>query len=384
MLPGTAQRQLVDATREFVQREIAPHAGAWERAGAGVPETLLARLGELGYFGLLVPRELGGSALDMRSYARVTEELAAGDCGLANLVNVSNSPVCAALRDHGSAAQHARWLVPLAGGRLRACFMLTEAAAGSDAAAITTRARRSANGWRIDGVKRFVTAGQSAHLALVVAVTEPQAGKRGISTFLVPTDTPGYRVLRVEDKLGHRNCDTCEVALDGVELGDEHLLGAPGEGYRIALAYLNGGRIGVAAQAVGVARAALEHAMAYARQRETFGRPIVAHQAVGFRLAHMATRLAAARALTLDAAARVDAGEDAAVAASMAKAEASSMAEDVTSAALQVHGGQGYLRDCPVEKLYRDARVLSIYEGTNDIQQLVIARAIAAGWSPRP
>ncbi|MEQ8660023.1 MAG: acyl-CoA dehydrogenase family protein, partial [Gammaproteobacteria bacterium] len=311
MLPSAEQRQLIDATRAFVQRDITPHAAAWERAGAGVPAALLERLGALGYFGLLTPRAFGGSGLDMTAYARVTEELAAGDCGLTNLVNVSNSPVCTALHDHGTPAQRTRWLAPLASGRLRACFMLTEAAAGSDAAAITTRATRTAHGWRLDGVKRFVTAGQSAHLALVVAVSDPAAGKRGISTFLVPTATPGYRVLRVEDKLGHRNCDTCEVALEGVEIDDEHLLGAAGDGYRIALAYLNGGRIGVAAQALGVARAALEHAITHARERATFGRPIVEHQAVGFRLADMATRLAAARALTLAAAARVDAGLDA-------------------------------------------------------------------------
>ncbi|MEQ8494463.1 MAG: acyl-CoA dehydrogenase family protein [Gammaproteobacteria bacterium] len=384
MLPSTEQRQLIDATRDFVAREIAPHAGTWETTGTGVPTALLERLAALGYFGLLTPRALGGSGLDMTSYARVTEELAAGDCGLTNLVNVSNSPVCAALVEHGTPAQHTNWLAPLAAGRLRGCFMLTEAAAGSDAAAVRTRAVRTSGGWRLDGVKRFVTAGRSAQLALVVAVSDPAAGKRGISAFLVPTDTPGYRVLRVEDKLGHRNCDTCEVALDGVEVGNEHLLGAPGAGLRIALSYLNGGRIGVAAQALGVARAALEHAIAYARERTTFGQPIVRHQAVGFRLARMASRLAAARALTLAAAARVDAGANAAVEASMAKAEASAMAEAVTSAALQVHGGQGYLRDCPVEKLYRDARVLSIYEGTNDIQHLVIARAIDSGWSPRP
>lgn len=377
-------RQLIDSTRDFVEREIIPHAAAWERTGSGIPDDVLTRLGALGYFGLLVPCEAGGSGLDLVAYAQVTEELAAGDCGLCNLVNVSNSPVAAAIRDHGTPTQIARWLEPLAAGHLRGCFLLTEAAAGSDAAAIATRAQRSAHGWRLSGVKRFVTAGHSAQLALIVAVTDAAAGKRGMSTFLVPTTSPGYRVLRLEDKLGHRNCDTAEVALDDVEVGDEHLLGRVGEGYRIALAYLNGGRIGVAAQAVGVARAALEAALAYAGERQTFGQPIIEHQAVGFRLADMAIELSAARALTLHAARLATAGHAAVAEASMAKTFASAMAETVTSAALQVFGGAGYTRDCPVEKLYRDARVLSIYEGTNDIQHLVIARALAAGWSPRP
>lgn len=377
-------RALIDATRDFVAGTIAPSAASWESSASGIPAEVFARLGELGYFGLLVPREHGGSELDLVSYAEVTEELAAGDCGLCNLVNVSNSPVAAAIRDHGTPAQIMRWLQPLAAGRLRACFMLTEAGAGSDAAAIATRAERIAGGWRLSGSKRFVTAGQSAHLALVVAVTDAAAGKRGISTFLVPTSSPGYRIARLEDKLGHRNCDTAEVVLDGIELDDEQLLGQAGDGYRIALAYLNGGRIGVAAQAVGVARAALEAALAYAAERQTFGQAIISHQAVGFRLAEMATQLSAARALTLHAAALADAGADAVAAAAMAKTFASSMAETVTSAALQVFGGAGYTRDYPVEKFYRDARVLSIYEGTNDIQHLVIARALAGGWSLRP
>ena len=331
----------------------------------------------------MIPAEFGGSGLDATAYVRVTEELAAGDCGLCNRQRLQFT-VAAALVDHGNTTQRARWLPALAAGRLRGCFLLTEADAGSDAAAIRTRATRSAAGWRLDGVKRFVTAGQSAGLALVVAVSDPAAGKRGLTTFLVPTTTPGYRVSRLEDKLGHRNCDTAEIVLDGVEIDDGHRLGAVGAGYRIALAYLVGGRLGVAARGSGVARAALDAALAYARERQTFGQAIIAHQAVGFRLADMATRLAAARALTLAAAARAAAGDDAATAAAMAKAFATDMAEQVCSAAIQVFGGAGYTRDYPVEKYYRDARVLSIYEGTNDIQHLVIARALAAGWSPLP
>ncbi|MBX9609574.1 MAG: acyl-CoA dehydrogenase family protein [Gammaproteobacteria bacterium] len=379
MIPSAEQAALAAAAREFVASEIAPHAARWEEIGAGVPAAVLAGLAALGYFGMLVPAAQGGAGLDMLSYAMVTEELAAGDCGLSNLVNVSNSPVCAALRDHGSTAQHARFLAPLARGELRGCFLLTEPHAGSDASAITTRATRRGDRWLLNGTKCFVTAGKSAQLAMIIAVTDVSAGKRGISAFLAPTDAPGYRVTRLEDKLGHRNCDTAEVVLEDLELDDAQLLGRAGDGYRIALAYLEGGRIGVAAQAVGVARAALEAALGYARSRETFGQPILEHQAVGFRLAEMATQLEAARQLTWHAAALASAGQSALLAASMAKAFATAMAEKVCSDALQVHGGAGYTRAHPVEKYYRDARVLSIYEGTNDIQNLVIARALAKG-----
>lgn len=383
MLLSGAQQSVRDAARTFAERIIAPHAAGWERNGGGIPETVLQQMGEHGYFGLLAPQHCGGSALDYVSYAAIVEEFAAADCGLANLMCVSNSPVTTALRDHGSAEQHQRYLSPLAAGQMRGCFMLTEAAAGSDAAAIATRAEPDAGGFRLHGQKQFVTAGQSAHLALVIAVTDRLAGKRGMSAFLVPTAAPGYRVTRLDDKLGHRNCDTAEVLLDGIAVGREQLLGAPGDGYRIALAYLQGGRIGVAAQALGVARAALEAAIAYAGQRETFGQPIREHQAIGFRLAEMATELTAARQLTLHAAALADTGARALVEASMAKAYASAMAERVCSNALQIHGGYGYTRDCAVEKYYRDARVLSIYEGTNDIQNLVIARELGVNWQPR-
>ena len=378
LLSGEAL-QIRDAARRFAQREIAPFAAGWEQTGTGVPENVLGALAAQGYFGLLVPTALGGSGLDMLAYALVTEELAAADCGICNLVNVSNSPVSTALRDHGTPTQHARFLAPLARGERRGCFLLTEPHAGSDASALRTTARGTGRGWVLNGTKCFVTAGRSAHLALVVAVTDASAGKRGISAFIVATDTPGYRVTRLEDKLGHRNCDTAEVVLDSVEVGDDHLLGKCGDGYRIALAYLEGGRIGVAAQSVGVARAALEAALTYARERESFGQPIIQHQAVGFRLARMATRLEAARQLTWHAASLASHGQSALLAASMAKAFASEAAEEICSDALQVLGGAGYTRNHPVEKFYRDARVLSIYEGTNDIQNLVIARQLAAG-----
>ena len=379
MLLSQEQQALRAAAREFAQSEIAVHAQRWEQEQHGVPPAVLARMAELGYFGMLVPTALGGSGLDMLSYALITEEFAAADCGLANLMNVSNSPVCAAIRDYGSADQHAALLAPLARGELRGCFLLTESHAGSDAAAIRTRATRHGACWVLSGAKHFVTAGQSAQLAMIIAVTDPAAGKRGISVFLAPTAARGYRVARLEDKLGHRNCDTAEVVLEDLELGDDALLGQPGQGYRIALAYLEGGRIGVAAQAVGVARAALDAALVYGRERKTFGHAIIEHQAVGFRLAQMATKLEAARQLTWHAAALASAGVSALMAASMAKAFASQVAEEVCSAALQIHGGAGYTRNHAVEKFYRDARVLSIYEGTNDIQHLVIARELARG-----
>lgn len=365
------------AARRFAQHAIAPFAGQWEALGTGVPEETLAALAAHGYFGLLAPEGVGGSGVDMLAYAVITEELAAADCGICNLVNVSNSPVSTALRDHGTPAQHEKFLRPLARGSARGCFLLTEPHAGSDAAAITTRAERRGGQWRLSGTKCFVTAGRSAHLALIIAVTDPAAGKHGITAFIAPTNTAGYKVTRLEDKLGHRNCDTAEVVLDELALEDEHIVGREGEGYRIALAYLEGGRIGVAAQAVGVARAALDAATAYAQERTTFGRPIIEHQAVGFRLARMATRLEAARQLTWHAAALASAGQSALLAASMAKAFASEAAEEICSDALQVLGGAGYTRNHPVEKYYRDARVLSIYEGTNDIQNLVIARQLA-------
>jgi hypothetical protein len=379
MLLRDEQTALRAGARVFAQSEIAPHAPRWERDNSGIPAGVLQSMADLGYFGMLVPAALGGSGLDMLSYALVTEEFAAADCGLTNLMNVSNSPVCTALRDHGTPAQHARLLTPLARGELRGCFALTESEAGSDASAIRTRAVRHGARWVLNGTKQFVTAGRSAQLAMIIAVTDAQAGKRGITAFLAATDTPGYRVARVEDKLGHRNCDTAEVVLEDLELGDDAVLGGVGNGYRIALAYLEGGRIGVAAQALGVARAALDAALDYARQRQSFGQPIIEHQAVGFRLAQMATRLEAARQLTWHAAALASAGQSALLAASMAKAFATQTAEEVCSAALQTFGGAGYTREHAVEKFYRDARVLSIYEGTNDIQNLVIARELARG-----
>jgi alkylation response protein AidB-like acyl-CoA dehydrogenase len=278
---------------------------------------------------------------------------------------------------YGSEEQKRRFLVPMAKGEMLACFCLTEPQAGSDAAAIKTRARRHGNRWVLSGTKQFISSGSNAQIAIVFAVTDPERGRKGISAFLVPTDSPGFRVARVENKLGQRASDTAQLVFDEVELTPDLMLGAEGEGYKIALANLEGGRIGVGAQSVGMARAAYEAALAYAREREAFGKPIIEHQAVAFRLADMATQIAAARGLVLDAAARRDAGERCIKEASMAKLFASEMAERVASDAIQIHGGYGYVTDFPVERIYRDVRVCQIYEGTSDVQRLVIAREIA-------
>jgi butyryl-CoA dehydrogenase len=376
MIPSDLQLQIRDAARAFAQAEIAPRAAEWDRGGT-VPLEVLRAMGPLGLMGMCVAPEWGGAGADFVSYALAVEEIAAADCGLCNMMCVNNSPNCAALEEHGTAAQKERFLKPLASGAQSSAFLLTEPHAGSDAAALATRAVKKGERWVLEGTKQFITAGRSADLAFIVALTEPAAGKRGMSMFIAPTRSPGYRVVREEQKLGHRAADTCQIALEGLEVPEENLLGAPGAGYRIALAYLENGRIGVAAQSVGVARAAYEAALRYAQQRESFGKRLIGHQAVEAKLADMATEIEAARQLTLYAASLKDEGKPCLKEASMAKLLASEMAERVTSDAIQIHGGYGYVADFPVEKLWRDARVLSIYEGTSEIQRLVIGRALA-------
>jgi butyryl-CoA dehydrogenase len=372
----TEEQVLLQQTaQEFARRELAPNAAAWDR-GARFPKEALAKLGELGFMGMLVPPELGGAGADHLGYALVMEEIAAGDGATSTILSV-NSLCCGALLEYGSDEQKRRFLVPMAQGDLLAAFCLTEPQAGSDAAAIKTRARRQGNRWVLSGTKQFITSGSTAKLALVFAVTDPAAGRRGISAFLVPTDTPGYRVARLEKKLGQRASDTTQLVFEDIELTPDLLLGAEGEGYRIALANLEVGRIGIAAQAVGMARAAYEAALAYAKERESFGQKLIAHQAVAFRLADMATQLAAARGLVLEAAAKRDAGEPALQAAAMAKLFASEMAEKVASDAVQIHGGYGYVEGFAVERIWRDVRVCQIYEGASDIQRMLIAREIA-------
>src|SRR6266403_2102160 len=372
------QLLLRDTARDVAQNLLSPHAAEWDRE-ARFPKEALAELGKLGFMGMLVPEQYGGAGADHVGYALALEEIAAGDGSVSTILAVQNAVGCLPVLQYGSEAQKQRFLVPMAKGEKLACFCLTEPQAGSDAAALKTRARRHGNRWVVNGTKQFITSGQNADLAIVFAVTDPAAGRKGISAFIVPTATPGYRVARLEHKLGQRASDTAQLVFEDMELTPDLLLGGEGEGYRIALSNLEGGRIGIAAQAVGMARAAYEAAVRYAQQRETFGEKIIAHQAVAFRLADMATQIAAARGLVLDAAARRDAGEPCLQEAAMAKLFASEMAERVASDAIQIHGGYGYLADFPVERIYRDVRVCQIYEGTSDIQRLVISREIAKG-----
>jgi butyryl-CoA dehydrogenase len=372
------QRMLRETARAFAEKELLPHAAERDRSGE-FPHAAVAELGRLGFMGMLVPEAYGGAGADHVGYALVMEELSAGEGAIGTIMSVQNSVGCMPVLQYGSEEQKRRFLMPMAKGEMLACFCLTEPQGGSDAAAIKTRARRRGNRWVLSGTKQFISGGSTAKLALVFAVTDPERGKKGISAFLVPTDSPGYRVARLEEKLGQRASDTAQIVFEDVEVNPDQMLGPEGEGYKIALANLEGGRIGIAAQALGMARAAYEAALRYAREREAFGRPIIEHQAVAFRLADMAMQIAAARHLVLDAASLRDAGEPCIKEASMAKLFASEMAERVASDAIQIHGGYGYVADFPVERIYRDVRVCQIYEGTSDIQRLVIARELTRG-----
>lgn len=369
------QKALRDQARDFVRGEIVPHAAAWDRE-ARIPTDTLAQLGKLGYFGLQVPADWGGAGADFLSYVLVTEELAYGDAGLCNTINATNSFANNVL-GFGTEAQKEQFLKPVVEGRHVACMLLSEPQAGSDAANLRTRAELADGRYRITGNKCFITSGATAGISLVVAVTDPSAGKKGISGILVPTATPGYQVLREEAKLGHRSNDTCQIALDGVTVPAAYLLGATGEGLRIALSGLEAKRIVVAAQAVGVAQAAFDAALSYARERTTFGKRIIDHQAIGFSLADMATEIEVARQMCHHAATMKQAGMRCAKEASMAKLYASQMCERVCSSAIKIHGGYGFLNDYPVEKYYRDAMVFQLYDGTNEIQKLLISRELA-------
>lgn len=370
------QLMIRDAARSFAREQLAPHAAEWDRAST-FPKAALAEMGQLGFMGMQVPEEWGGAGVDHVAYALAVEEIAAGDGSTSTIMSVHNSVVCMPVLKFGTTEQKERFLKPLARGEMLGCFCLTEPQVGSEASAIKARARRDGNHWVLSGTKQFITSGRNADLAIVFAMTDPARGKKGISAFLVPTKTQGWTVARVEHKLGLHASDTCQIVLDDVRLTPDLMLGQEGEGYRIALANLEGGRIGIAAQSVGMARAAYEAALAYAKERETFGKKIIEHQAVAFRLADMATQIEAARLLVLNAARLRDAGEPCLTQAAMAKLFASEMAERVCSDAIQIHGGYGYLNDFPVERIYRDVRITQIYEGTSDIQRLVISRAIA-------
>ncbi|MFJ2970107.1 acyl-CoA dehydrogenase [Pseudomonas fulva] len=373
MLVNEEQQQIADAVRSFAQERLRPFAEQWDKDHR-FPREAIEEMAALGLFGMLVPEQWGGSDTGYVAYAMALEEIAAGDGACSTIMSVHNSVGCVPILRFGSEQQKREYLTPLATGVMLGAFALTEPQAGSDASSLKTRARREGDDYVLSGSKQFITSGQNAGVVIVFAVTDPQAGKRGISAFIVPTDAPGYQVARVEDKLGQHASDTCQIVFENVRVPVANRLGEEGEGYKIALANLEGGRIGIAAQSVGMARAAFEVARDYAKERQSFGKPLIEHQAVAFRLADMATQVAVARQMVLHAAALRDAGQPALMEASMAKLFASEMAEKVCSHALQTLGGYGYLSDFPLERIYRDVRVCQIYEGTSDIQRMVIAR----------
>lgn len=373
MLVTDEQQQIADAVKDFAQERLKPFAEQWDKEHR-FPREAIDEMAGLGLFGMLVPEQYGGSDTGYVAYAMALEEIAAGDGACSTIMSVHNSVGCVPILKFGTEQQKQRYLVPLASGSMIGAFALTEPQAGSDASSLKTRARLDGDHYVLNGSKQFITSGQNAGVVIVFAVTDPEAGKRGISAFIVPTDSPGYQVVRVEEKLGQHASDTCQIVFDDVRVPVDNRLGDEGQGYKIALANLEGGRIGIASQAVGMARAAFEAARDYAKERQSFGKVLVEHQAVAFRLADMATRIAVARQMVLHAAALRDAGRPALVEASMAKLFASEMAEKVCSDALQTLGGYGYLKDFPLERIYRDVRVCQIYEGTSDIQRMVIAR----------
>jgi alkylation response protein AidB-like acyl-CoA dehydrogenase len=364
---------LREALRDFASNRLAPHAAEWDR-NATFPKEALKELAALGTFGIAVPEEYGGAGMDYSALAVAIEEIAAGDGATSTIISVNNCPVCSILMAWANEEQKQRYLVPLARGEYLGAFCLTEPHVGSEASGLRTTAVRDGDHWILNGVKQFITSGKHADVAIVLAVTDKAAGKRGISAFIVETSTPGYVVARIEEKLGQHASDTAQILFEDCRVPAANLIGDEGAGYRIALSGLEGGRIGIAAQSLGMARAAYEAALKYARERIAFGQPIFDHQAVQFRLADMATQLEAARQLIHHAAALKDAGQPCLKQAAMAKLFASEMAERVCSDAIQIHGGYGYVRDFPVERIYRDVRVCQIYEGTSDIQRILIAR----------
>jgi alkylation response protein AidB-like acyl-CoA dehydrogenase len=366
---------IVDAARRFSQEMLAPSAAARELAGRIEPE-IVAALGEMGFLGATNSSEWGGSEIPYEAYAQVVEEIAAGDGAVSTLVSVHNAPTCEILEKFGTPEQKNKWLRPMMTGAAVASFALTESGAGSDAAGIRTRAVRTNSGYTINGSKQFISNARIGQTTILFAVTDPAAGKKGISAFIVANDTPGFSVARVEHKLGQKASDSCALSFDELQVNDDQRIGAEGEGLKIALSTLESGRIGIAAQSVGMARAALDYAIAYAKERRQFGKPIIEHQAVAFRLVEAKTQLAAARELTLKAARLKDAGQPALEAAAMAKLFASEAAERICSAAIQTLGGYGYLADYPVERIYRDVRVCQIYEGTSDVQKIILSRML--------
>ena len=375
MLLSQDQEMIRDAVRAFAQEQLWPQAAKWDKEHH-FPKDVHKGLAELGAYGICVPEEFGGANLDYLTLAVVLEEIAAGDGGTSTAISVTNCPVNAIFMRYGNAAQKKQWLAPLAQGQMLGAFCLTEPHVGSDASGLRTTAVKDTDGYIINGVKQFITSGKHGDVAIVIAVTDKSAGKKGMSAFIVPTDAPGYVVARLEDKLGQHSSDTAQINFDNCRIPVENLIGQEGEGYKIALGALEGGRIGIAAQSVGMARSAFECALDYAKQRTSFGQAIFNHQAVGFRLADCATQIEAARQLIWHAAALRDAGRPCLKEAAMAKLFASEMAEKVCSVAIQTLGGYGYVSDFPVERIYRDVRVCQIYEGTSDVQKIIITRAL--------
>lgn len=373
MIPNEDEIQIREMARQFAQERLRPFAADWDRDHS-FPAEAIQEMAQLGFLGMLVPEEWGGAATGHVAYAMALEEIAAGDGACSTIMSVHNSVGCMPILKYGNDEQKQRFLRPLASGEMIGAFALTEPQAGSDASGLRTRARREGDDYVLNGAKQFITSGNYAGVVIVFAVTDPQAGKKGISAFIVPTDIPGYQVVRTEEKMGQHASDTCQIQLDEVRIPASLRLGEEGEGYRIALSNLEGGRIGIAAQSVGMARAAFEVARDYARERQASGKAIIEHQAVAFRLADMATQIAVARQMVHHAAGLREAGMPCLVEASMAKLFASEMAEKVCSSAIQTLGGYGYLKDFPVERIYRDVRVAQIYEGTSDVQRMVIAR----------
>jgi butyryl-CoA dehydrogenase len=376
MVLSEQHEMIRDALRSFSQERLAPNAARWDKEHH-FPQAELKGLAALGAFGVAVPEELGGAGLDYVSLALVLEEIAAGDGGTSTVISVNNCPVCSIAMMYANDAQKEQWLKPLARGDMLGAFCLTEPHVGSDASALRTTAIRDGDHYVLNGVKQFITSGKYADVAIVMAVTDKGAGKKGISAFWVPTSTPGYIVARLEEKLGQHSSDTAQILFENCRIPAQNLIGDEGQGYKIALSGLEGGRIGIASQAVGMARAAFEAALAYAKERTSFGKTIFEHQAVQFKLSDMATQIEAARQLIMHAASMKDAGKPCLKEAAMAKLFASEMAERVCSDAIQIHGGYGYVSDFPVERIYRDVRVCQIYEGTSDIQKILIGRALA-------
>jgi alkylation response protein AidB-like acyl-CoA dehydrogenase len=376
MVLSEQHEMIRDALRIFSRERLAPNAARWDKEHH-FPKEELKGLAALGAFGVAVPEELGGAGLDYVSLALVLEEIAAGDGGTSTIISVNNCPVCSIAMMYANAQQQEQWMKPLAKGEMLGAFCLTEPHVGSDASALRTTATRDGDYYLLNGVKQFITSGKHADVAIVMAVTDREAGKKGISAFWVPTNTPGYIVARLEDKLGQHSSDTAQILFENCRVPARNLIGDEGQGYKIALSGLEGGRIGIASQAVGMARAAFEVALAYSKERTSFGKPLFEHQAVQFRLSDMATQIEAARQLILHAASMKDAGKPCLKEAAMAKLFASEMAERVCSDAIQIHGGYGYVSDFPVERIYRDVRVCQIYEGTSDIQKILIGRALA-------